>query len=123
VALKQQLNDIQEHNEDLIQQKSHVEERLGVAHLDRAPMQREIEELHYKVEVLDRQLLQVSSGSEAPDINRAMEELAELQTQVGTLTKLLQKLEMEKDQYKETLRGESVLWEQKMEKVLEEVNT
>jgi chromosome segregation ATPase len=123
VALKQQLNDIQEHNEDLIQQKSHVEERLGVAHLDRVPMQREIEELHYKVEVLDRQLLQVSSGSEAPDINRAMEELAELQTQVGTLTKLLQKLEMEKDQYKETLRGESVLWEQKMEKVLEEVNT
>jgi hypothetical protein len=52
-----------------------------------------------------------------------MEEQAELETQVGTLTEILKKLQLEKDQYKETLRGESVLWKRKLEKVLEEVNT
>jgi chromosome segregation ATPase len=120
-ALQQQLDYVEERNEDLTQQKAHVEERPGVAHLDGAAMRREIQELHHKVQVLDQQLLQVSSGAEAPDSNRAKGEPAELQTQVGTLTELLQKLETEKDK-NNTLRRESLLWEGKLQKVLEELN-
>jgi hypothetical protein len=98
-----------------------VEVRLGVAHLDKAVMRREVDKLHNKVEILDQQLLQFSSGAEVTSSNQATEGQAELKTQVGALTELLQKLETEKDQY-ETLRRESLLWEGKLEKVLEEMN-
>jgi predicted nuclease with TOPRIM domain len=90
-SLKREQNDIQEHKEDLIQQKSIVEERLGVAQMDKVAIQHEIEELHKKVEISDQLLLQFSSGAEAPDSNGTLEEWAELETQVGTLTELLQK--------------------------------
>jgi hypothetical protein len=69
-----------------------VEERHGVAHMDKEAMQQETEEFH-KVEILDKQLLQFSSGAEALDSNWAMKDWAKLETQVGTLTELLQKLQ------------------------------
>ncbi|XP_041911329.1 golgin subfamily A member 2-like [Arvicola amphibius] len=72
-------------------------------------------------------LLQFSSQSEASDSNQqlqhAMEERAQLETHVGQLMESLKQLQMERDQCAETLKGESAMWQQRMQQMAEQVHT
>lgn len=126
-ALKLELYKNNKNNEDLRQQNSELEEKLRILVAEKAAAQLGVEELQKKLEMSELLLQQFSSQSEASDSNQqlqhAMEERAQLETHVGQLIESLKQLQMERDQYAETLKGESAMWQQKMQQMAEQVHT
>ncbi|CAO2597963.1 Golgin subfamily A member 2 [Lemmus lemmus] len=126
-ALKLELYKNNKNNEDLKQQNSELEEKLRILVAEKAAAQLGVEELQKKLEMSELLLQQFSSQSEASDSNQqlqhAMEERAQLETHVGQLMESLKQLQMERDQYAETLKGESAMWQQRMQQMAEQVHT
>nr|XP_048288032.1 golgin subfamily A member 2 isoform X4 [Myodes glareolus] len=126
-ALKLELYKNNKNNEDLRQQNSELEEKLRILVAEKAAAQLGVEELQKKLEMSELLLQQFSSQSEASDSNQqlqhAMEERAQLETHVGQLMESLKQLQMERDQYAETLKGESSMWQQRMQQMAEQVHT
>ncbi|KAL1786030.1 golgin subfamily A member 2 isoform X1 [Sigmodon hispidus] len=126
-ALKLELYKNNKNNEDLRQQNSELEEKLRVLVTEKAAAQLGVEELQKKLEMSELLLQQFSSQSEASDSNQqlqhAMEERAQLETHVGQLMESLKQLQMERDQYAENLKGESAMWQQRIQQMAEQVHT
>ncbi|XP_057610703.1 golgin subfamily A member 2 isoform X1 [Chionomys nivalis] len=126
-ALKLELYKNNKNNEDLRQQNSELEEKLRILVAEKAAAQLGVEELQKKLEMSELLLQQFSSQSEASDSNQqlqhAMEERAQLETHVGQLLESLKQLQMERDQYAETLKGESAMWQQRVQRMAEQVHT
>nr|XP_044998095.1 golgin subfamily A member 2 isoform X2 [Jaculus jaculus] len=126
-ALKLELYKNNKNTEDLKQQNSELEEKLRVLVAEKAAAQCGVEELQKKLEMSELLLQQFSSQAEAPDSNQqlqqAMEERAQLEVHVNQLMESLKQLQMERDQYAENLRGESTMWQQKMQQMAEQVRT
>ncbi|XP_026632931.1 golgin subfamily A member 2 isoform X6 [Microtus ochrogaster] len=126
-ALKLELYKNNKNNEDLRQQNSELEEKLRISVAEKAAAQLGVEELQKKLEMSELLLQQFSSQSEASDSNQqlqhAMEERAQLETHVGQLMESLKQLQMERDQYAETLKGESAMWQQRVQQMAEQVHT
>lgn len=126
-ALKLELYKNNKNNEDLRQQNSELEEKLRILVTEKAAAQLGVEELQKKLEMSELLLQQFSSQSEASDSNQqlqhAMEERAQLETHVGQLMESLKQLQMERDQYAETLKGESAMWQQRVQQMAEQVHT
>ncbi|XP_050011331.1 golgin subfamily A member 2 isoform X5 [Alexandromys fortis] len=126
-ALKLELYKNNKNNEDLRQQNSELEEKLRILVAEKAAAQLGVEELQKKLEMSELLLQQFSSQSEASDSNQqlqhAMEERAQLETHVGQLMESLKQLQMERDQYAETLKGESAMWQQRVQQMAEQVHT
>ncbi|XP_040592857.1 golgin subfamily A member 2 isoform X5 [Mesocricetus auratus] len=126
-ALKLELYKNNKNNEDLRQQNSELEEKLRVLVAEKAAAQSGVEELQKKLEMSELLLQQFSSQSEASDSNQqlqhAMEERAQLETHVGQLMESLKQLQVERDQYAETLKGESAMWQQRVQQMAEQVHT
>ncbi|XP_038193481.1 golgin subfamily A member 2 isoform X1 [Arvicola amphibius] len=126
-ALKLELYKNNKNNEDLRQQNSELEEKLRILVAEKTAAQLGVEELQKKLEMSELLLQQFSSQSEASDSNQqlqhAMEERAQLETHVGQLMESLKQLQMERDQYAETLKGESAMWQQRMQQMAEQVHT
>ncbi|XP_052578925.1 golgin subfamily A member 2 isoform X8 [Peromyscus californicus insignis] len=126
-ALKLELYKNNKNNEDLRQQNSELEEKLRVLVAEKAAAQLGVEELQKRLEMSELLLQQFSSQSEASDSNQqlqhAMEERAQLETHVGQLMESLKQLQMERDQYAENLKGESAMWQQRIQQMAEQVHT
>ncbi|XP_027279623.1 golgin subfamily A member 2 isoform X6 [Cricetulus griseus] len=126
-ALKLELYKNNKNNEDLKQQNSELEEKLRVLVAEKAAAQSGVEDLQKKLEMSELLLQQFSSQSEASDSNQqlqhAMEERAQLETHVGQLMESLKQLQMERDQYAENLKGESAMWQQRVQQMAEQVHT
>ncbi|XP_052038125.1 golgin subfamily A member 2 isoform X4 [Apodemus sylvaticus] len=126
-ALKLELYKNSKSNEDLRQQNSELEEKLRVLVAEKAAAQLGVEELQKKLEMSELLLQQFSSQSEAPggneQLQHAMEERAQLETHVGQLMESLKQLQMERDQYAENLKGESAMWQQRVQQMAEQVHT
>ncbi|XP_041530217.1 golgin subfamily A member 2 isoform X4 [Microtus oregoni] len=126
-ALKLELYKNNKNNEDLRQQNSELEEKLRILVAEKAAAQLGVEELQKKLEMSELLLQQFSSQSEASDSNQqlqhVMEERAQLETHVGQLMESLKQLQMERDQYAETLKGESAMWQQRVQQMAEQVHT
>ncbi|XP_028740519.1 golgin subfamily A member 2 isoform X1 [Peromyscus leucopus] len=126
-ALKLELYKNNKNSEDLRQQNSELEEKLRVLVAEKAAAQLGVEELQKKLEMSELLLQQFSSQSEASDSNQqlqhAMEERAQLETHVGQLMESLRQLQMERDQYAENLKGESAMWQQRIQQMAEQVHT
>ncbi|KAL6036961.1 hypothetical protein STEG23_033495 [Scotinomys teguina] len=126
-ALKLELYKNNKNNEDLRQQNSELEEKLRVLVAEKAAAQLGLEELQKKLEMSELLLQQFSSQSEASDSNQqlqhAMEERAQLEAHVGQLMESLKQLQMERDQYAENLKGESAMWQQRIQQMAEQVHT
>ncbi|XP_051041126.1 golgin subfamily A member 2 isoform X3 [Phodopus roborovskii] len=126
-ALKLELYKNNKNNEDLRQQNSELEEKLRVLVAEKAAAQSGVEELQKKLEMSELLLQQFSSQSEASDSNQqlqhAIEERAQLETHVGQLMESLKQLQMERDQYAENLKGESAMWQQRIQQMAEQVHT
>uniref|UniRef100_A0A8D2D945 Golgin subfamily A conserved domain-containing protein n=1 Tax=Sciurus vulgaris TaxID=55149 RepID=A0A8D2D945_SCIVU len=124
-ALRLELYKNNINNEDLKQQNSELEERLHVLLAEKAAMQLGVEELQKKLEMSELLLQQFSSQSEAPDSNQqlkqAAEERAQLEKHVGQLTDSLKQLQVERDHYAESLKGESAMWQQRMQQMSEQM--
>ncbi|XP_047380596.1 golgin subfamily A member 2 isoform X1 [Sciurus carolinensis] len=124
-ALRLELYKNNINNEDLKQQNSELEERLRVLLAEKAAMQLGVEELQKKLEMSELLLQQFSSQSEAPDSNQqlqqAAEERAQLEKHVGQLTDSLKQLQVERDHYAESLKGESAMWQQRMQQMSEQM--
>ncbi|ERE71235.1 golgin subfamily A member 2 [Cricetulus griseus] len=126
-ALKLELYKNNKNNEDLKQQNSELEEKLRVLVAEKAAAQSGVEDLQKKLEMSELLLQQFSSQSEASDskqqLQHAMEERAQLETHVGQLMESLKQLQMERDQYAENLKGESAMWQQRVQQMAEQVHT
>ncbi|XP_075841928.1 golgin subfamily A member 2 isoform X4 [Microtus pennsylvanicus] len=126
-ALKLELYKNNKNNEDLRQQNSELEEKLRILVAEKTAAQLGVEELQKKLEMSELLLQQFSSQSEASDSNQqlqhVMEERAQLETHVGQLMESLKQLQMERDQYAETLKGESAMWQQRVQQMAEQVHT
>ncbi|XP_029415826.1 golgin subfamily A member 2 isoform X11 [Nannospalax galili] len=126
-TLKLELYKNNKNNEDLRQQNSELEEKLRVLVAEKAATQSGVEELQKKLEMSELLLQQFSSQSEASDssqqLQHAMEERAQLETHVGQLRESLKQLQIERDQYAESLKGESAMWQQRMQCMAEQVHT
>ncbi|XP_029392753.1 golgin subfamily A member 2 [Mus pahari] len=114
-------------NEDLRQQNSELEEKLRVLVAEKAAAQLGVEELQKKLEMSELLLQQFSSQSETAggneQLQHAMEERAQLETHVGQLMESLKQLQVERDQYAENLKGESAMWQQRVQQMGEQVHT
>ncbi|EHA99963.1 Golgin subfamily A member 2 [Heterocephalus glaber] len=112
-------------NEDLKQHNSELEERLRILAAENAASQLGMEELQKKLEMCELLLQQFSSGSASPDsdqrFQQAMEDRTRLETHVGQLTESLKQLQLERDQYTESLKG--AIWQQRMRQMSEQVHT
>ncbi|KAG3288068.1 golgin A2, transcript variant X6 [Ictidomys tridecemlineatus] len=126
-ALRLELYKNNINNEDLKQQNSELEEKLRVVLAEKAAMQLGAEELQKKLEMSELLLQQFSSRSEAPDSNQqlqqAVEERAQLEKHVGQLMESLKQLQVERDHYAENLKGESAMWQQRMQQMSEQLRT
>lgn len=125
-ALKLELYKNGKSNEDLRQQNSELEEKLRVLVAEKAAAQLGAEELQKKLEMSELLLQQFSSQSEASGSNeqlqQAMEERAQLESHVGQLMESLKQLQVERDQYAENLKGESAMWQQRVQQMAEQVH-
>ncbi|XP_031225656.1 golgin subfamily A member 2 isoform X7 [Mastomys coucha] len=126
-ALKLELYKNSKSNEDLRQQNSELEEKLRVLVAEKAAAQLGVEELQKKLEMSELLLQQFSSQSEASggneQLQHAMEERAQLETHVGQLMESLKQLQVERDQYADNLKGETAMWQQRVQQMAEQVHT
>ncbi|XP_017174848.1 golgin subfamily A member 2 isoform X1 [Mus musculus] len=126
-ALKLELYKNSKSNEDLRQQNSELEEKLRVLVAEKAAAQLGVEELQKKLEMSELLLQQFSSQSSAAggneQLQHAMEERAQLETHVSQLMESLKQLQVERDQYAENLKGESAMWQQRVQQMAEQVHT
>uniref|UniRef100_A0A8C0L0G3 Golgin A2 n=1 Tax=Canis lupus dingo TaxID=286419 RepID=A0A8C0L0G3_CANLU len=119
-TLKLELYKNNKNNEDLKQQNSELEEKLQVMVREKAAMQLGMEELQKKLEMSELLLQQFSSQSKSPDssqeLHQALEERTQLEAHVG------EQLQLERDQYAETLKEENAIWQQKMQQMSEQMH-
>ncbi|XP_058380145.1 golgin subfamily A member 2 isoform X2 [Diceros bicornis minor] len=124
-ALKLELYKNNKNTEDLKQQNSELEEKLRVLLTKKESLQLGMEELQKKLEMSELLLQQFSSQSEPRDNNQqlqqALAERAQLETQVVQLKDLLRQLQVERDQYAGNLKEENAFWQQKMQQVSEQM--
>ncbi|XP_054440283.1 golgin subfamily A member 2 isoform X3 [Pteronotus mesoamericanus] len=124
-ALKLELYKSNKTNEDLKQENSELQEKLRVLVTDKDAVQLRVDELQKKLEMSELLLQQFSSQSETPgskeQLQRALEERAQLEARVEQLKDLLKQLQVERDQYAENLKEENAIWQQKMQQMSEQM--
>ncbi|XP_053416690.1 golgin subfamily A member 2 isoform X2 [Nycticebus coucang] len=124
-ALKLELCKNNINNEDLKQVKSEQQEKLRFLESEKVVLQQQFEELQKKLDLSELLLLQFTSPSEALNSNQqlqqALEERAKLEKRVAELTELMKGLQMDRDHYLETLKGDNAMWQEKMQQMSEKM--
>ncbi|XP_070614876.1 golgin subfamily A member 2 isoform X2 [Erythrolamprus reginae] len=115
-------------NEELKQQTSELSEKLRNLIAENSAMKLDVQDLHKKLEMAELVIQQFSSqpgisDSTAQQLQAALEERANLESQIAQLSEALQKLQAERDQYVLRLKEEGNLWQQRVELLSEQVRT
>uniref|UniRef100_A0A8C3PE53 Golgin subfamily A conserved domain-containing protein n=1 Tax=Chrysemys picta bellii TaxID=8478 RepID=A0A8C3PE53_CHRPI len=114
-------------SEELKQQNSELSERLHSLVSENSAMKLDLEDLHKKLEMAELMIQQFSSQSGILDANQqlqmALEERANLETQITQLSESLRQLQVERDQYVEKLKEEGSIWQQRVQQLSEQVKT
>ncbi|XP_034607837.1 golgin subfamily A member 2 isoform X3 [Trachemys scripta elegans] len=114
-------------SEELKQQNSELSERLHSLVSENSAMKLDLEDLHKKLEMAELMIQQFSSQSGILDANQqlqmALEERANLETQITQLSESLRQLQVERDQYVEKLKEEGSIWQQRVQQLSEQVHT
>ncbi|XP_074871973.1 golgin subfamily A member 2 isoform X3 [Carettochelys insculpta] len=114
-------------SEELKQQNSELSEKLHSLVSENSAMKLEMEDLHKKLEMAELMIQQFSSQSGILDANQqlqmALEERANLETQITQLSESLRQLRVERDQYVEKLKEEGTIWQQRIQQLSEQVHT
>nr|XP_042710133.1 golgin subfamily A member 2 isoform X5 [Chrysemys picta bellii] len=113
-------------SEELKQQNSELSERLHSLVSENSAMKLDLEDLHKKLEMAELMIQQFSSQSGILDANQqlqmALEERANLETQITQLSESLRQLQVERDQYVEKLKEEGSIWQQRVQQLSEQVH-
>ncbi|KAH1179404.1 hypothetical protein KIL84_021987 [Mauremys mutica] len=114
-------------SEELKQQNSELSEKLHSLVSKNSAMKLDLEDLHKKLEMAELMIQQFSSQSGILDANQqlqlALEERANLETQITQLSESLRQLQVERDQYVEKLKEEGSIWQQRVQQLSEQVHT
>ncbi|XP_039362798.1 golgin subfamily A member 2 isoform X5 [Mauremys reevesii] len=114
-------------SEELKQQNSELSEKLHSLVSKNSGMKLDLEDLHKKLEMAELMIQQFSSQSGILDANQqlqlALEERANLETQITQLSESLRQLQVERDQYVEKLKEEGSIWQQRVQQLSEQVHT
>ncbi|XP_026568206.1 golgin subfamily A member 2 isoform X5 [Pseudonaja textilis] len=115
-------------NEELKQQTSELSEKLRNLISENSAMKLDVEDLHKKLEMAELVIQQFSSqpgisDATAQQLQAALEERANLESQIAQLSESLQKLQAERDQYVLRLKEEGNIWQQRVELLSEQVRT
>ncbi|XP_065274708.1 golgin subfamily A member 2 [Emys orbicularis] len=114
-------------SEELKQQNSELLEKLHSLVSENSAMKLDLEDLHKKLEMAELMIQQFSSQSGILDANQqlqmALEERANLETQITQLSESLRQLQVERDQYVEKLKEEGSIWQQRVQQLSEQVHT
>lgn len=112
--------------EDLKQCKSEMGERLRYLMMEKGDLQVKVEELQKQLEMSELLLVQFKGPSKGPSDqqeDQGQKEQARPDFQVEHLKELLKQLTVERDLYAKTLTEDKVMWEEKMQQVLEQMRT
>uniref|UniRef100_A0A7M4DW45 Golgin A2 n=1 Tax=Crocodylus porosus TaxID=8502 RepID=A0A7M4DW45_CROPO len=114
-------------SEELKQQNSELLEKLRSLVSENSAMKLDVEDLHKKLEMAELMIQQFTNQSGNLDANQqlqlALEERANLETQVTQLSESLHQLQAERDQYVEKLKEEGSIWQQRLQQLSEQVRT
>ncbi|XP_032088723.1 golgin subfamily A member 2 isoform X3 [Thamnophis elegans] len=115
-------------NEELKQQTSELSEKLRNLISENSAMKLDVEDLHKKLEMAELVIQQFSSqpgisDTTAQQLQAALEERANLESQIAQLSESLQKLQAEREQYVLRLKEEGNIWQQRVELLSEQVRT
>ncbi|XP_070811769.1 golgin subfamily A member 2 isoform X2 [Pituophis catenifer annectens] len=113
-------------NEELKQQTSELSEKLHNLISENSAMKLNMEDLHKKLEMAELVIQQFSSqpgisDATAQQLQAALEERGNLESQIAQLSESLQKLQAERDQYVLRLKEEGNIWQQRVELLSEQV--
>ncbi|XP_054853635.1 LOW QUALITY PROTEIN: golgin subfamily A member 2 [Eublepharis macularius] len=113
-------------SEEIKQQNSELSEKLRALISENSSMKLDVEELHKKLEMAELMIQQFASQPGIPDatqqLQMALEERANLETQIAQLSESLQQLQAERDQYAHKLKEEGAIWQQRVQLLSEQVN-
>ncbi|KAM3825556.1 golgin subfamily A member 2 isoform 2-T2 [Vipera latastei] len=126
--LKLEIYKQSKNNEELKQQTSELSEKVRNLVSENSAMKLDVEDLHKKLEMAELLIQQFSSqpgisDAAAQQLQAALEERANLESQVTQLSESLQKLQTERDQYVLRLKEEGNIWQQRVELLSEQVRT
>ncbi|NWT25596.1 GOGA2 protein, partial [Pheucticus melanocephalus] len=114
-------------SEEIKQQNSELSEKVHSLVSQNSAMKLDVEDLQKKLEMAELMIQQFSSQGGSLDANQqlqmALEEKANMETQVAQLSESLQQLQAERDQYVEKLREEGSIWQQRVQQLSEQVHT
>ncbi|KAM6431294.1 golgin subfamily A member 2 isoform 2-T2 [Liasis olivaceus] len=114
-------------SEELKQQNSELSEKLHSLISENSAMKLDVEDLHKKLEMAELVIQQFSSQPGISDatqqLQMALEERANLETQIAQLSESFQQLQAERDQYVLRLKEEGGIWQQRVELLSEQVRT
>ncbi|NXO18015.1 GOGA2 protein, partial [Oriolus oriolus] len=114
-------------SEEIKQQNSELSEKVHSLVSQNSAMKLDVEDLQKKLEMAELMIQQFSSQGGSLDANQqlqmALEEKANLETQVAQLSESLRQLQAERDQYVEKLREEGSVWQQRVQQLSEQVHT
>ncbi|XP_074830015.1 golgin subfamily A member 2 isoform X2 [Natator depressus] len=113
-------------SEELKQQNSELSEKLHSLVSENSAMKLDLEDLHKKLEMAELMIQQFSNQSGILDANQqlqmALEERANLETQITQQSESLRQLQAERDQYVEKLKEEGSIWQQRVQQLSEQVH-
>ncbi|XP_068012195.1 golgin subfamily A member 2 isoform X1 [Melanerpes formicivorus] len=124
--LKLELYKRSKSSEEIKQQNSELSEKVHSLVSQNSAMKLDMEDLHKKLEMAELMIQQFSDQTGSLDANQqlqmALEEKANLETQVAQLSESLHQLQAERDQYVEKLKEEGSIWQQRVQQLSEQVH-
>ncbi|XP_061460008.1 golgin subfamily A member 2 isoform X3 [Rhineura floridana] len=112
-------------SEEFKQQNSELSEKLRTLISENSAMKLDVEDLHKKLEMAELMIQQFANQPGIPDatqqLQTALEERANLETQIAQLSESLQQLQVERDQYAHKLKEEGGVWQQRVQVLSEQI--
>ncbi|NXX60146.1 GOGA2 protein, partial [Scopus umbretta] len=125
--LKLELYKRSKSSEEVKQQNSELSEKVHSLVSKNSAMKLDMEDLQKKLEMAELMIQQFSNQAGSLDANQqlqmALEEKANLETQIAQLSESLHQLQVERDQYVEKLKEERSIWQQRVQQLSEQVHT
>ncbi|CAI5794449.1 golgin subfamily A member 2 isoform X1 [Podarcis lilfordi] len=124
-ALKLEVYKQSKNSEEFKQQNSELSEKLHTLISENSAMKLDVEDLHKKLEMAELMIQQFANQPGIPDatqqLQMALEERANLETQTAQMSESIQQLQTERDQYVHKLKEEGGIWQQRVQLLSDQV--
>nr|XP_034989247.1 golgin subfamily A member 2 isoform X5 [Zootoca vivipara] len=124
-GLKLEVYKQSKNSEEFKQQNSELSEKLRTLISENSAMKLDVEDLHKKLEMAELMIQQFANQPGIPDatqqLQMALEERANLETQISQMSESIQQLQTERDQYVQKLKEEGGIWQQRVQLLSDQV--